>query len=75
YTYKPSSKRVNSHRLSLNGKRGGFTRNELYSLETLIRSFSTKKINQVSQWPTLAWEYDVLNSMATGNGSNLRLKL
>lgn len=83
YSYKPGSKWVNSHWMSLNGKRDDFTRDDLYSLETLIPSFSRKKINevidktidQVSQWSNLAKEHDVPKSLAKEISSNLRLKL
>jgi serine/threonine-protein kinase HipA len=83
YSYKPGSQWVNSHWMSLNGKRDTFTRDDIYSLETLIPSFSRKKINrvidktieQVSQWSTLATEQDVPKSLATEIASNLRLQL
>lgn len=83
YSYKPGSRWVNSHWMSLNGKRDDFTREDFYSLETLIPSFSRKKIDQVinrtidqvSLWPKLAKENDVPKSLAKEIGSNLRLKL
>jgi serine/threonine-protein kinase HipA len=83
YSYKPGSKWVNSHWMSLNGKRNDFIRKDFYSLETLIPSFSRKKINQVidktiaqvSQWPNLAKEHDVPELLVKDITSNLRLKL
>ena len=83
YSYKPGSKWVNSHWMTLNGKRDDFTRDDFYSLETLIPSFSRKKINQVidntveqiSHWPTLAQDHNVPPALAKEIYSNLRLKL
>lgn len=83
YSYKLGSKWVNSHWMSLNGKRDDFTREDFYSLETLIPSFSKKKINQVidktiehvSRWATLAKEHGVPKFLVKEIDSNLRLKL
>lgn len=83
YSYKPESKWVNSHWMSLNGKRDDFIREDFYSLETLIPSFSRKKINQiidntvaqVSQWPALAKEHEVPDLLVKDIASNIRLKL
>jgi serine/threonine-protein kinase HipA len=62
YSYKPGSKWVNSHWMSLNGKRDNFSREDLYSLETLVPSFTKPKIDKiidktigcVSNWKALA---------------------
>ena len=43
YSYKPGSKWVNSHWMSLNGKRDKFTRSDFYSLKKLSPIFSKKK--------------------------------
>jgi len=83
YSYKPGSQWVNSHWMSLNGKRDGFSREDFYSLETLIPSFSRNKINRVidktidlvSQWSKLAAAQDVPKSLLKEIASNLRLKL
>ena len=83
YSYKPGSKWVNSHWMSLNGKRDDFTREDFYSLETLVPIFSKKKIDQVidktieqvSQWSTLAKENNVPVLLVKKIDSNLRLKL
>ncbi|CAA0102636.1 Toxin YjjJ [Halioglobus japonicus] len=83
YSYKPGSKWVNSHWMSLNGKRDGFTREDIYTLEKLVPRFSRKFIDQiidttveyVSQWPTLARQHAVPDSLAAEIASNLRLKL
>jgi serine/threonine-protein kinase HipA len=62
YSYKLGSKWVNSHWMSLNGKRDNFSREDLYSLETLVPSFTKPKIDKiidktigcVSNWKALA---------------------
>ncbi|WGL18405.1 type II toxin-antitoxin system HipA family toxin [Microbulbifer bruguierae] len=81
YSYKPGSKWVNSHWMSLNGKRDQFTRNDIYSLEKLSPLFGRKKIDgivdtvveQVSQWRRLALEYEVPKTLVDEIDSNLRL--
>ncbi len=83
YSYKPGSKWVNSHWMSLNSKREDFTRHDFYTLEKLIPVFSRKKINrvidktveQVSQWSVLAKEHGVPGLLVKEVGSNLRLKI
>ena len=83
YSYKPGSHWVNSHWMSLNGKRDGFTRDDIYSLQPLSPLFSRKKLNdvtdeiieQVSHWPILAREYGVPGSLAAEITSNLRLHI
>ncbi|CDH05670.1 hypothetical protein XBO1_1970026 [Xenorhabdus bovienii str. oregonense] len=82
-SYKPGSKWVNSHWMSLNGKRDEFSRKDLYSLEKLSPLFTRSKINTiideiieyVSQWQVLATEYEVPESLIDEVGSNLRLDL
>ncbi|OUR90381.1 toxin HipA [Gammaproteobacteria bacterium 42_54_T18] len=83
YSYKPGSKWVNSHWMSLNGKRDDFSREDFYSLEKLSPLFSRDKINSmiddtishVSQWRKLATEHDVPASLIDEIESNLRLSL
>ncbi|QUX90457.1 toxin HipA [Marinomonas sp. A3A] len=83
YSYKPGSKWVNSHWMSLNGKRDGFTRADFYSLEKLSPLFGKSKIDSiidetiecVSIWPTLAQEWNVPRSLREEIQSNLRLSL
>lgn len=83
YSYKPGSKWVNSHWMSLNGKREDFTREDIYSLEKLIPGFSRKKIDlvidntveHVSQWPSLAKSNNVPGFLVKEIDSNLRLKI
>ena len=67
----------------MNGKRDDFVRADFYSLEEMVPSFSTKKIDEVidrtienvSQWPTLAKENEVPGFLTDEIKSNLRLKL
>ena len=83
YSYKPGSKWVDSHWMSLNGKRDEFTREDIYSLEKLALRFSRKYIDQiidktvehVSRWPALAKDNDVPEFLRREIESNLRLKL
>jgi serine/threonine-protein kinase HipA len=83
YSYKPGSKWVNSHWLSLNGKRDNFTRNDFYSLEALSPIFSKRKIDDiidktiehVSNWRQLAEEWDVPTTLINEIHDNLRLHI
>ncbi len=83
YSYKPGSKWVNSHWMSLNGKRDNFTRSDFYSLEKLIPIFTKRKIDdiidttieQVSTWPLLAREWSVPKTLINEIQSNLRLDI
>ncbi|WP_043320703.1 type II toxin-antitoxin system HipA family toxin [Microbulbifer sp. HZ11] len=83
YSYKPGSRWVNSHWMSLNGKRDGFTRKDIYSLESISPLFSKRKIDsvvdkvteQVSHWRRLATEQEVPTTLIEEIESNLRLQL
>jgi serine/threonine-protein kinase HipA len=83
YSYRPGSKWVNSHWMSLNGKRDEFLREDIYSLEKLVPSFSKKRmdkvidetVEQVSRWSTLAKEHDVPAFLQQEIASTLRLWL
>tara|TARA_R110001583_G_C5655691_1_gene409203 strand:- start:204 stop:1514 length:1311 start_codon:yes stop_codon:yes gene_type:complete len=83
YSYKPGSKWVNSHWMSLNGKRDGFVRTDFYSLEKLSPLFSKRKIDSVidetieyvSRWPALAQEWGVPKSLIEEVNANLRLNI
>ncbi|CAG8998779.1 MAG: hypothetical protein CENE_00739 [Candidatus Celerinatantimonas neptuna] len=83
YSYKPGSRWVNSHWMSLNGKRDHFSRADFYILETLSPLFTRRKINAmideiidgVSKWSYLAREQDVPSSLIDEVQSNLRLHL
>ncbi|QGX62675.1 type II toxin-antitoxin system HipA family toxin [Alteromonas mediterranea] len=83
YSYKPGSKWVNSHWMSLNGKRDKFTRSDFYSLEKLSPIFNKKKIDQIidatiehiSTWRQLAKEWDVPKTLIDEIQENLRLDI
>ncbi|MCB1703699.1 MAG: type II toxin-antitoxin system HipA family toxin [Halioglobus sp.] len=83
YSYKPGSKWVNAHWMSLNGKRDDFSREDIYSLEKLIPRFTRSyldtvidnTLDQVSRWPGLAKEHAVPAALASEIAANLRLKL
>ncbi len=83
YSYKPGSKWVNSHWMSLNGKRDDFTREDFYSLEKLVPSFTKQKIDKiidktiehVSTWKMLAKANAVPEFLIKEIDSNLRLSI
>jgi len=83
YSYRPGSKWVNSHWMSLNGKRDKFSREDFYSLEKLSPLFSQHKIDTVieetiacvSKWKSLARDSGVPKSLIEEIDSNLRLNL
>ncbi|MCT7942968.1 type II toxin-antitoxin system HipA family toxin [Shewanella sp. SP1S2-7] len=83
YSYKPGSKWVNSHWMSLNGKRDNFARSDFYSLEKLSPIFNKKKIDiiidatieHVSTWRQLAEEWDVPKTLIDEIQENLRLDI
>lgn len=83
YSYKPGSRWINQHWMSLNGKREQFTRQDFYSLEKLSPLFSQRKINQiinetidsVAQWPALAKQAEVPAPLIKEISRHLRLTL
>ena len=83
YSYKPGSPWVNSHWMTLNGKRDDFTRDDFYTFENLSPLFSIRTIDividetieHVSTWSKLAIEHNVPKTLAQLVASNLRLKL
>ncbi|EIE1225004.1 type II toxin-antitoxin system HipA family toxin [Vibrio vulnificus] len=83
YSYKPGSKWVNSHWMSLNGKRDNFTRSDFYRLEKLSPIFNKRKIDDiidttiehVSTWRQLAEEWDVPKTLIDEIQENLRLDI
>ncbi|HHR6080670.1 TPA: type II toxin-antitoxin system HipA family toxin [Providencia alcalifaciens] len=83
YSYKPGSKWVNSHWMSLNGKRDNFSREDFYSLIKLSPAFSKQKIDNiidetldtVSKWRKFAKEWDVPAELADEINKNLRLNI
>lgn len=83
YSYKPGSPWVNSHWMSLSGKRESFSREDFYSLESLSPLFKRRKIDQiidetiqqVSLWSTLAKAHEVPSNLISEIDNNLRLSL
>ena len=83
YSFKPGNKWINSHWMSMNGKRDDFTRGDFHAMEKLSPLFTRAKINrildeiiaQVSQWRRLAIEHDVPAALIDTVESNLRLDL
>lgn len=83
YSYKPGSQWVNSHWMTLNGKRDNFTREDFYSLEKISPLFVRKFINQiidetieqVSNWRKLATENEVPDVLIKEVETNLRLNI
>ena len=83
YSYKPGSKWVNSHWMSLSGKRDNFTRSDFYSLEKLSPIFNKRKIDDiidttiehVTTWRQLAQQWDVPKTLIDEIQENLRLDI
>lgn len=82
YSYKPGSPWVNSHWLTLNGRRDGFVVDDLHSISETVRHFTPDFINKaleqvldaVAQWPMLAREYEVPESLIDEVQKNLRMR-
>ncbi|WP_345427398.1 type II toxin-antitoxin system HipA family toxin [Halioxenophilus aromaticivorans] len=83
YSYKPGSQWVNSHWMSLHGKRDDFTRADFYSLEKLSPLFSKRKIDSiidetiehVAKWQQLAKQWEVPRALIEEVAGNLRLRI
>ena len=83
YSYKPGNKWVNSHWMSLAGKRDNFIRDDFYGFERLSPIFTKSKINDiidhtvamVSTWKELAMEQDVPKSLVEEVNQHLRLTI
>lgn len=82
YSYKPGSPWVNSHQLSLNGKRENFTRDDLLGAAKLLSNFTKEakniiehSLDVVSQWKGYARTADVPAGFAREIQQNLYLKL
>lgn len=82
YSYKANSSWVNSHQLSLNGKRDDFNIDDLMAVAGLIGNFRQQAkqiIDQVtevvSQWPDYAEKAGVFDGFRQQIRQNLRLKL
>ncbi|MGO1232533.1 MAG: type II toxin-antitoxin system HipA family toxin [Marinobacter sp.] len=83
YSYKPGSHWVEQHNISLNGKRSGFTRDDLLAVASQIGNFKERDaraiIEQctevVSRWRSMATENEVPASLVDEIEANLRLDL
>ncbi len=82
YSYKPGSPWVNSHQLTVNGKRDNFVRDDLLVIAKLISNFTKEAkliiqqaLDVVSQWETYARTAKVPVSFAREIQQNLRLNL
>ncbi len=82
YSYKPGSPWVNSHWMTLNGKRDNFTLDDFLSFSKVsplfkplkVKSIVEEVIEAVSGWRQLAREHDVPEFLIDEIGQNLRLK-
>ncbi|WP_028453042.1 type II toxin-antitoxin system HipA family toxin [Chitinilyticum aquatile] len=83
FSYKPGSRWVNSHALTINGKRENFERADLLSFSALSPRFTPSLINNivdetldvVSQWAVRARVEDVPESLILEVSASLRLQL
>jgi len=82
YSYKPGSPWVNSHQLSLNGKRDNFTRADLVQAANLITNFKREAqdiieqvIAVVSGWQDYAQQAGVSTDFSSEIYNNLRIHL
>lgn len=79
YSYKKGSPWVDSHQLSLNGKRDNFTLDDVLVVAALITNFSREApkiidrvLEVVRQWPDYAKQVGVLSSLQEEVQGNLR---
>ena len=83
YSYKPGSKWVNSHWMSLNGKRDDFSRKDFYSIEKLSPLFTRDRVDsiideiveKVANWKNLATNTEVPKALIDEIAQNLRLSI
>ena len=82
YSYKPGSPWVNSHQLSVNGKRDNFTYEDLSGTAKLISNFTKEAkiiieqvLDVVSQWENYARTAEVPKDFAREIHQSLRLQL
>ena len=83
FSYKPGSKWVNNHCMTINGKRDDFKREDFYSFANLSPLFSKRRIDlildeviaAVARWPELAKTYEVPVPFSRRVNENLRLDL
>lgn len=81
YSYKPGSPWVNSHQLSMNGKRDNFVMDDFLSVAKLISNFTKEAktiirevTSVVSQWDKYAQQAEVTPAFAGEIKQHLRLK-
>lgn len=82
YSYKKDSPWVNSHQMSLNGKRDNFKREDLLKIGSLISNFKKESeeilrevISIVSRWQEYAVKADVFETLSTEIKNNHRLNI
>lgn len=83
YSYKPKSEWVNSHWMTINGKRDGFVRDDFYQFEKVSPVFNKEFIDNtinhtievVSQWANMAQTNNVPLTLIELIESNLRIEL
>lgn len=83
YSYKPGSRWVNSHWMSINGKRDNFERADFYTFTKLSPIFNKRKIDRiidntiehVSTWSSLAKQHNVPKTLMKEIHKNHRLTL
>lgn len=79
YSFKPGSPWVNSHQLSINGKRGDFTRKDLLVVADKFRREANTIVDEiievVSRWQDFAKDAQVDKAFAQRIASNHRLDL
>ena len=81
FSFKPGSKWVNNHWMTINGKRDEFVREDFYTFQSLSPLFSKRKIDDilneviasVSNWSDLAREHGVPEAFARFVARNHRL--
>jgi len=82
FSYKPDSFWVDSHWMSLNGKRKDFVLEDILSVQHLSRKFTAKYVSEVlnqtievvSGWSDLAKAVNVPDALIKNVSDNLRLK-
>lgn len=83
YSFKPRNKWINSHWMTMNGKRDDFIREDFHAMGKLSPLFTRSRIDQiidetmthVSQWRKLAIEHEVPAGLIETVETNLRLGL
>jgi serine/threonine-protein kinase HipA len=80
YSYKKDSPWVNSHQMSLNGKRDNFNREDFKQVASLIGNFSresaeivSRVLEVVSEWPSYAGQAGVFEPLQAEVSEHLRI--